>query len=261
MDVESPGGGVVSYQWQEGETDVPGFYLGRITVLWPDGPQAFPNSGYLVVYISPDVGYAESPPLYVGLEELKEQLSLQNKTYADLTILKALRASSRGIDIVTKSRFYVPDLSNPETRYYTPRQRLVLDTDFMVAVEAVSVDRDGDGAYEEAWADEDFLLEPLNATIDDRPWDRIVPRPGNTWGVFPRDVPGAVRVEGLFGWNSPPPGIVMATTLLAQRLLVRQRSAPLGVVSFGEGLAARIARSDPDVDEQLRPYVPTIAKP
>ena len=121
---------------------------------------------------------------------------------------------------------------------------------------------DGDGTYEEAWVEgTDYLLAPLNAVADNVPWDCVVPRSTSSWGAsFPRDVLGGVRVEGLFGWSYVPPGIVLAVTMIANRLLARQRSAVLGVASFGESLAARIAREDPDVARELERFSPSIPK-
>jgi hypothetical protein len=60
----------------------------------------------------------------------------------------------------------------------------------------------------------------------------------------------------MFGWPVIPDPIVEATSLLAGRLLIRIRQAPLGVLSLGlEGEAARIGRSDPDVMFLVAPFV------
>lgn len=45
----------VAYDFQSGDTDVPGYYLLRWEVTWQNGdPESFPNDGHDLLYIDPD---------------------------------------------------------------------------------------------------------------------------------------------------------------------------------------------------------------
>jgi hypothetical protein len=44
--------GAFRYDWQAGETDVPGFYHAEIDVELPAGEFTFPNPGWIVIQIS-----------------------------------------------------------------------------------------------------------------------------------------------------------------------------------------------------------------
>jgi hypothetical protein len=259
MQIETPASGIVSYQWVEGDTDQSGFFLGRIRVVYATGnDQSFPNAGYLVVYVSPKVGENEFPPIYCSLEEVKGYVSLQGKTFADDAYLRSLRAASRGIDKAAHTRFYLPLVTSvPETRYYTPLWLRRVEIQHAVAIAAVSVDRNGDGVFEETWVENvDYVREPLNAAADDIPWDSLAARGLPTGkGDWPRGVVRSVRVEGTFGWSYVPDDVAVATSIVATQLLLRLRQAPFGVVAFGENAAARIARTDPDVQRLLSDYV------
>ena len=52
--IEDPVTGQLVYDWQAGDTDVPGVYYGEFVVNWALGrPQTYPESGYLVIAIEP----------------------------------------------------------------------------------------------------------------------------------------------------------------------------------------------------------------
>lgn len=47
--------GVVFYDWQAGDTDTPGYYLGQVVVTWsgsPPRPQTYPATGRIYVLIA-----------------------------------------------------------------------------------------------------------------------------------------------------------------------------------------------------------------
>lgn len=50
--------GIVKYQWVAGDTDTPGLYNAEFEVLFSSGasPLSFPNRGYLLVEITPELG-------------------------------------------------------------------------------------------------------------------------------------------------------------------------------------------------------------
>lgn len=51
-------GGIYRYDWAVGDTDVAGTYNAEFEVLWTTGakPETYPNSGYLKVNITGDLG-------------------------------------------------------------------------------------------------------------------------------------------------------------------------------------------------------------
>jgi len=56
-DVLNATGGIVSYQWQVGDTLNYGFFNAEFEVTYSDGTkETFPNNGYISVHISPDLG-------------------------------------------------------------------------------------------------------------------------------------------------------------------------------------------------------------
>jgi hypothetical protein len=126
----------------------------------------------------------------------------------------------------------------------------LLIIDDLFALNALDVDRAGTGSYSEAWTvSTHFLLGPLNAAADGKPYEHIEVR-GTSGRYFPRGVVAGVRVTGQFGWAAVPSQVTAATTILAAKLLLRMREAPLGFVVAGgldAAVVARIARTDPDV--------------
>ncbi len=49
--------GVVSYQWQLGDTDTVDVYSAEVEIMWPQSrPQTFPPYAYMQVQISADLG-------------------------------------------------------------------------------------------------------------------------------------------------------------------------------------------------------------
>lgn len=54
MVVEDADTGLVSYAWQDGDTDVPDTYYAEIEVTWAVArPQTYPPQGYLVIVVEP----------------------------------------------------------------------------------------------------------------------------------------------------------------------------------------------------------------
>jgi hypothetical protein len=184
---------------------------------------------------------------------------MTGQSYADADMQLAINAASRGIDDALERRFYLdPDATS--VRYYTPSEsnlRLLPITDLAVLT-SVMIDRTGDGVYEETWTNgTDFVLEPLNAPseLPAQPYTQIrARRYSGRW--FPCYIEKSVQVTGQFGWASIPEEIRAATSILAGKLLRRQREAPFGIVTVGidQGAAMRIARTDPDVYALINHY-------
>jgi hypothetical protein len=189
-----------------------------------------------------------SASYYITAAQLKATADLADTSFANDDINAAIHAACREIDAATGRRFWL-DPDNTSERLYTPDSARILMIDDVVDLQAVDIDRTGDGTFEESWTvGTDFVLRPANAAADGRPYEEIWTR-RNRGRYLPCGLEDSVRVTGQFGWVAVPDVIVQATTILAGRLVRRSREAPLGIVTFGvEAEAAiRIARTDPDV--------------
>lgn len=87
----------------------------------------------------------------------------------------------------------------------------------------------------------DYDLEPLNALVKGKPYERIVTSVG-----------GRLTISGLWGWASVPAPVKNATLLQAHRLYKR-RVSPFGIAgSPADGSEMRLlATLDPDVKVSL----------
>lgn len=183
---------------------------------------------------------------YMNKDELKATRELLG-TFADQDIAIALEAASRGIEGVTNRRFYLD--SGTTTRYYTPRSETVMLIDDATSVATVAPTTAGAASL---ILNTDYVLEPLNASADGRPYTMVTAIRGGF-----STVPRSMQVSGVFGWPAVPAPVKQATGILASRLLMRAREAPFGIVFSGAdvGVATRLARSDPDVMFLLDPYI------
>jgi len=150
------------------------------------------------------------------------------------------------VDDITGRHFWLDPA--PTDRTYIPRWSQIQIDDL---VEADEVTADGVTLTEGS----DFILRPLNAVADGKPYSKIeLLSTASTWPTF--RAPSLV-VTGTFGWPVVPDAIVAATTILASRFLRRQREAPFGIVTVGieQGAVARIMSTDPDVKTILCNYI------
>lgn len=187
---------------------------------------------------------------YVTEEELKTILGVQNETYADAALEIAVNAAKEMIDGYMDTRFD----QHEEVRFYEPgRYDHAIRIDDLLEAESVTVDTAGDGSYGTVWElDTHYYLDPPNATASGVPSRELVlnRRSGARFSRYPR----GLRIEGTFGWAEVPWAVKQASVLIANRLLARTRSAPLGVLAVQAGdavAAARLGRVDPDVANLL----------
>lgn len=248
--------GNVSYDWTPPyDTETPGFYLGTWTVTFGGGAvQSFPNTGYLLVHITPAAPTAVTT--YASVEEVKSTLEMTGTSFADDDIARDLRAASLAIEGACHRTFNLDPDAESE-RLYTPRSLSLVFIDDLVTLTSVEVDRTGDGVFEETWTvGTDFVRWPSNAPLDGEPYTVLRAR-ASASRCFPRGVEDSVRVTGRFGWPSVPEAIKSATIILAVKFLKRTREAPFGIYAVGieSGVAMRIAKTDPDVANLIGPYV------
>lgn len=191
---------------------------------------------------------------YATLIEMRAELNITGATDTgdDAKIELAVEAASRWIDDHCGRRFYTT--AADETRYYTAEfSDLLFAPDDIVSVTTLATDSDGDRTYETTWAATDYDLEPLNATLDGKPYTRIATTPNGSH-AFPTTRRG-VKVVGKFGYSTAAPApIKRACILLASRLFKRKDAVfgVMGISNFGQ-VMLRI-QADPDVLLLLRSF-------
>lgn len=232
------------YDWAATDLDTAGSYLawveaslgGKVQTLWE-----FP------------ITVAEHAPqanAYVELEEFKETLQMTGETFLDRDARVALVAASRGIDTALGQRFYA-DADANQVRYYTADSEGEVRIDPLVTLTSLATDPGDDGTYDYTWVrDTDFALEPVNATLEGRPFTtvRILSGGNYAWPGYPN----RIKITGKFGWPAVPAEIKQLTTIVAARLVKRTREAPFGFISFGmDGATARAASIARDPEFQF----------
>lgn len=194
---------------------------------------------------------------YITDAQLAASLSITGESFAAADVTAACSAASRAIDR-NCSRWFYQDAAATVTRAYSPNDTILLAIDDLIQVSSVTVDRDGDGVFEETWTvNVDFVLNPPNAPTDGWPyeWLKVRTFSSNQW--MPSWIENSVQIIGKWGWPAVPAEIVNATTIYAHRLLRRARESPFGIVfpGTGEAAAMRIGQQDPDVASLIAPYV------
>ena len=74
---------------------------------------------------------------YVTLDELKNSQELVGVNFADFDAMKAIPAASRAVENMTGQPTFGTQVA---TRYYTPRERHIVNIDSLVAVTEVRTD-------------------------------------------------------------------------------------------------------------------------
>lgn len=195
-------------------------------------------------------------PNYLTAAQLKATLAMTGTSFADADVSISIGAASRAVDTITGRRFWL-DADADQVRYYTPHSLRLLQIDDLVEMTSVAIDRSGNGNFSESWTrGTDYVLEPFNAPSEQpaRPYETLrVRRLSGRW--LPDCIEQSVKVTGQFGWATVPDDVTAATSILAAKLVRRQRDAPFGIVmGIDSGVAMRIARTDPDVYTLLHDY-------
>lgn len=190
---------------------------------------------------------------YVDLDVLKSVLNI--KTPDRVPRLEAAAAAATdAINSACDRDFHRPaETAADEERYYTPDRPRTLQIDDVLEIHELATDQTGIGQFTIVWEqNRDFTLEPLNAPLKGRPFERVKVHPLTRFLLIPR--PRSVRITGVFGWPEVPPSVVTMCTILATKLYKRP-DAPFGIASFGAEVAMQVLRTDPDYMLLLGDYL------
>lgn len=196
---------------------------------------------------------------YVGLEEMKDRLSITDNT-DDSTLQTAIAATAGWVNEYVGRHFN----QVTETRTFMPHGIYELDTDDIVpgAAITVNVDYDGDGIYEQHWTkDHDYQLIlgrytfNVGASGTPRPYGKIrVINSGVTFPfVYPMSPLNRVQVITTWGWPAVPWAASEANRILAADLF-KMKDAPFGIAGVSDLGVTRIS-SNPWLVELLKPYM------
>ena len=190
---------------------------------------------------------------YCTLDEIKARLDISTTDTADDTKLEVIvQGVSRSIDAMTGRRFY--STTDDETRYYTADDPEYLFTDDIIAVTTLHTDSDGVRSYATTWTSTDFDLEPINGTLDGKPYTRIELAPYSPYS-FPEGVRRGVRIVGTFGYNTTGshPDVVREACLIQTARVFKRKDASFGVAGSPElGQQSPLNKLDFDVELMLQ---------
>jgi hypothetical protein len=179
-------------------------------------------------------------PDYVTASELKAYLRISD-TDDDTLVAVWVTTASRAVDDYCGRQF--GQVATVEDRTYTGTWdrhlgRYVAELDDVQDVDDLVV------VDEDATEVTDYTLEPVNALLKGRPYERALLAVG-----------GTLTVTGLWGWTAVPTAVKNATLLQAARLAAR-RDSPYGIAgSPSEGSEIRLlAALDPDLRTSLARY-------
>lgn len=185
---------------------------------------------------------------YTTLANVKAALRLTDNV-DDALLEQAIEGSSRRIDGYC-GRFFYQKTATISLFAYDPWNQPVSD---LVSITTLKTDENADGTYETTWAATDYLLEPTNATLQTRPYQRIVASAGRTFPLTTMPPLPLVQINGVWGWPAIPDDVEQACLLLSLRSFARLNAA-LGVVGFSD-MAIMVRSIDPDVRDLLAPYM------
>jgi len=194
---------------------------------------------------------------YATLAQFRERLTMPSTdTSADTDLQLILTSVSRWIDNFTGRRFYTAE----ETRYFTADDSDELWIDDITAVTSLATDPDGDRTYDTTWSATDYDLTPTNATLEDRPYTKLVIAPNGSYG-FPSGVKKGVKLVGSYGYTSSTQSgrglIIREACLLQSERIYKRKDTPLGIAgspALGEQSVA-IPGLDPDIKGMLEPFM------
>jgi len=188
---------------------------------------------------------------YCTLAEVKAALRL-NDAIDDTLIENSVEGASRRIDGYC-GRFFYQTSSTAIKFFASDNYRLSVPDISSTTGLIVQTDNDGDGTFETTWTlNTDYVVEPLDAALQSRPYRRITATGGKTFPLFYIPQDAGVQVTAVWGFPAIPDDVREACVLLSMRQFARYNAA-LGVMAFGD-MAVSVRSVDPDVRDLLSPY-------
>jgi len=184
---------------------------------------------------------------YCTLADVKSALRLTDNV-DDALLEQAIEGASRRVDGYCGRFFYQKEA----TLLLFAHDIYNLPVTDLVSINQLASDDQGDGTYSQVWSASDYFLQPTNATLQDRPYDRIVASSGLTFPMQIIPATPMIQLNAVWGWPAIPDDVVQATLLLSIRGFARLNAA-LGVVGFAD-MAIQVRSIDPDVRDLLMPY-------
>jgi hypothetical protein len=159
---------------------------------------------------------------YCTLAEFKACNVSSGNTYptdtADDAVLEdIIEAASRFWDGETCRYFYKNSVD--EIRYFKAMDNEIKVGD-LVSITTLETD-DGLRTYPYSWAATDYDLQPDNAVLNGRPYNKIIMSPITTQSM-PNGIIKGVKITGVFGWPSVPDIIKSATLMLSKAIADRR---------------------------------------
>lgn len=187
---------------------------------------------------------------YATLAQVKSALRITDSV-DDSLLEQAIESASRRIDGYCGRWFYktaqTAILCYPFDYYNVPVQDIA-NTSVTVAVST-----QGNGVYDQTWTQGvDYQLEPLNASLNSKPYNNIMAIGGKTFPIQLQPNVPYVQVTAQWGWQNVPIDVTQACVLLSIRQFARLNAA-LGIVGFND-MAIQVKAVDPDVRDLLNQY-------
>lgn len=187
---------------------------------------------------------------YATLAQVKSALRITDNV-DDTLLEQAIESASRRIDGYCGRWFYktasTAILVYPFDYYNVPVQ------DIANTSVTVKVSTQGNGTYDQTWTQgTDYQLEPLNASLNSKPYNNIMAIGGKTFPIQLQPNVPYVQVTAQWGWQNVPVDVTQACVLLSIRQFARLNAA-LGIVGFND-MAIQVKAVDPDVRDLLNQY-------
>jgi hypothetical protein len=187
---------------------------------------------------------------YATLAQVKSALRITDNV-DDTLLEQAIESASRRIDGYCGRWFYktasTAILVYPFDYYNVPVQDIANTT------VTVAVSTQGNNVYDQVWTQGvDYQLEPLNASLNSKPYNNIMAIGGKTFPIQLQPNVPYVQITAQWGWQSVPIDVTQACVLLSIRQFARLNAA-LGIVGFND-MAIQVKAVDPDVRDLLNQY-------